>query len=96
MIRSYIRIYGPPVLDAIDALEGIVVELSKTTSIKFSHGTIPYPERLRARTIRGTRRLTTVPKEIVEHFKLKDRYKIMWILFKDDTVAIVPKTDCEL
>lgn len=44
-------------------------------------------------TIRGTRRRTTVPKEIVEHFKLKDRYKIMWILFKDDTVAIVPKSD---
>lgn len=46
-------------------------------------------------TIRGTRRRTTVPKEIVEHFKLKDRYKIMWILFKDDTVAIVPKSDSE-
>ncbi len=47
-------------------------------------------------TIRGTRRRTTVPKEIVEHFKLKDRHKIMWILFKDNTVAIVPKTDSEL
>jgi bifunctional DNA-binding transcriptional regulator/antitoxin component of YhaV-PrlF toxin-antitoxin module len=46
-------------------------------------------------TIRGTRRRTTVPKEIVEHFKLKDRHKIMWILFKDDTVAIVPKSDSE-
>jgi len=46
-------------------------------------------------TIRGTRRRTTVPKEIVEHFKLKDRYKIMWILFKDDTVAIVPKSESE-
>ncbi len=47
-------------------------------------------------TIRGTRRRTTVPKEIVEHFKLKDRHKIMWILFKDNTVAIVPKTDSKL
>jgi len=46
-------------------------------------------------TIRGTRRRTTVPKEIVEHFKLKDRHKIIWILFKDDTVAIVPKSDSE-
>ena len=44
-------------------------------------------------TIRGTRRRTTVPKEIVEHFKLKDRHKIIWILFKDDTVAIVPKSE---
>lgn len=46
-------------------------------------------------TIRGTRRRTTVPKDIVEHFKLKDRHKIIWILFKDDTVAIVPKSDSE-
>ena len=44
-------------------------------------------------TIRGTRRRTTIPKEIVEHFKLKDGHKIMWILFKDDTVAVVPKSD---
>jgi AbrB family looped-hinge helix DNA binding protein len=42
-------------------------------------------------TIRGTRRRTTVPKEIVEHFGFKDGDKIMWILFKDDRVIIVPK-----
>ncbi|UCD46235.1 MAG: hypothetical protein JSV27_07375 [Candidatus Bathyarchaeota archaeon] len=42
-------------------------------------------------TIRGTRRRTTVPKEIVEHFGLRDGHRIMWILFKDDKVAIVPK-----
>ena len=49
MVRSYIRICGPPVLEAIDALEGIAVELSKTTGIKFSHGSIPYPERLQSK-----------------------------------------------
>ena len=42
-------------------------------------------------TIRGTRRRTTVPKEIVEHFGFKDGDKIGWILFKDDRVIIVPK-----
>ena len=42
-------------------------------------------------TIRGTRRRTTVPKEIVEHFGFKNGDKIMWILFKDDRVIIVPK-----
>ena len=42
-------------------------------------------------TIRGTRRRTTVPKEIVEHFGFKDGDKIRWILFKDDRVIIVPK-----
>jgi len=43
-------------------------------------------------TIRGTRRRTTVPKEIAEHFGLKDGDKIMWILFKDGKVILVPKT----
>ena len=42
-------------------------------------------------TIRGTRRRTTVPKEIVEHFGLKDGDRIRWILFKDNTLIIVPK-----
>jgi hypothetical protein len=42
-------------------------------------------------TIRGTRRRTTVPKEIVEHFGFKDGDKIRWVLFKDDRVIIVPK-----
>ena len=45
-----------------------------------------------ALTIRGTRRRTTMPKEIAEHFSLKDGDKIMWILFKDGKVVIVPKT----
>jgi hypothetical protein len=49
MVRSYIRIYGPPVQEAIDALEGVAVEMSKITSIKFSHGAIPYPERLQSK-----------------------------------------------
>jgi hypothetical protein len=48
MVRSFVRIYGPPVLEAIDALESIAVELSKTTGIKFSHTCIPYPERLQS------------------------------------------------
>jgi len=44
-------------------------------------------------TIRGTRRRTTVPKEIVEHFGLKDGDRIRWILFKDNTLIIAPKLD---
>ena len=44
-------------------------------------------------TIRGARRRTTVPKEIVEHFGLKDGDRIRWILFKDNTLIIVPKID---
>ena len=45
-----------------------------------------------ALTIRGARRRTTVPKEIAKRFSLKDGDKIMWILFKDGKVVIVPKT----
>jgi len=42
-------------------------------------------------TIRGTRRRTTVPKEIVDHFGFNDGDKIRWILFRDHSVVIVPK-----
>lgn len=43
-------------------------------------------------TIRGTRRRTTVPKEVAEHFGLKDGDRLRWILFKDDRLILVPKT----
>jgi len=45
MARSYVKIYGPPVLKAIQALEGVAVEMSKATSIKFRHSCQPqgYP-----------------------------------------------------
>lgn len=39
-------------------------------------------------TIRGTRRRTTVPKIIVDKFKLKNGDKIRWILFKNDSILI--------
>lgn len=42
-------------------------------------------------TIRGARRRITLPKEIVDHFGLKDRDRIIWILFKDGRLIIVPK-----
>jgi bifunctional DNA-binding transcriptional regulator/antitoxin component of YhaV-PrlF toxin-antitoxin module len=40
-------------------------------------------------TIRGTRRRTTVPKDIVDKLKLKNGDKIRWILFKDKSIAII-------
>lgn len=43
-------------------------------------------------TVRGSRRRTTVPKEIVENFGLKNGDKIRWILFLDNTIVIVPKS----
>jgi len=42
-------------------------------------------------TIRGARRRITLPKEIVDHFGLKDGDRIMWVLFKDDRLILVPK-----
>ena len=42
-------------------------------------------------TIRGSRRRITLPKEIVDHFGLKDGDRVMWILFKDDRLILVPK-----
>ena len=43
-------------------------------------------------TIRGTRRRTTVPKEIVDYFGFEDGDKIRWILFKDGKILVVPRT----
>ncbi|MGD2200777.1 MAG: hypothetical protein PVJ38_03975 [Candidatus Bathyarchaeota archaeon] len=43
MKRSYVRIYGPPHMEAIKALEAVAVELSKSTQVKFSHKCLPYP-----------------------------------------------------
>lgn len=42
-------------------------------------------------TIRHARRRITLPKEIVDHFGLEDGDRIMWILFKDDRLILVPK-----
>ncbi|MHA1775127.1 MAG: AbrB/MazE/SpoVT family DNA-binding domain-containing protein [Promethearchaeota archaeon] len=39
-------------------------------------------------TIRNSRRRTTVPKEIVEKFHLKDGDRLRWILFDDGKILI--------
>lgn len=48
MVKSYVRIYGPPLLKAIRKLEGVAVDLSNKTEIKFSHKCVPYPTRLQS------------------------------------------------
>jgi bifunctional DNA-binding transcriptional regulator/antitoxin component of YhaV-PrlF toxin-antitoxin module len=42
-------------------------------------------------TIRGSRRRVTVPSEIVDILKLKDKDKIKWIAMKDGTILIHSK-----
>jgi len=46
MPKTYVRIYGPPLLKAIRALEGVAVDMSKVTGVKFSHRCVPYPTRM--------------------------------------------------
>ena len=41
-------------------------------------------------TIRGSRRRTTVPVEVVEYLSLKDGDKVRWILMTDGTVKLIP------
>ena len=48
MVKSYVRIYGPPLLKAIKALEGVAVDMSNKTEVKFSHKCVPYPTRLQS------------------------------------------------
>jgi len=48
MAKTYVRIFGPPLLKAIKALEELAVDMSKTTEVKFSHKCVPYPTRLQS------------------------------------------------
>jgi len=48
MTKTYVRIYGPPLMKALKALEGVAVEMSKATEVKFSHKCVPYPTRLQS------------------------------------------------
>jgi hypothetical protein len=48
LATSYVKIYGPPVLKAIKALEAVAVDLSKVTEVKFSHKCLPYPNRMQS------------------------------------------------
>jgi hypothetical protein len=48
MAKTYVRIYGPPLMKAIRVLEGVAVEMSKATEVKFSHKCVPYPTRMQS------------------------------------------------
>jgi hypothetical protein len=48
LTKTYVRIYGPPLLKAIRALEGVAVEMSKAVEVKFSHKCVPYPTRMQS------------------------------------------------
>lgn len=48
MAKTFVRIYGPPLMKALKALEGVAIEMSKEKEIKFSHKCIPYPTRMQA------------------------------------------------
>ena len=48
MVKSYVRIYGPPLLKALKVLEGVAVDMSTKTEVKFSHKCVPYPTRLQS------------------------------------------------
>ena len=50
MATSYVKIYGPPMLKAIKALEAVAVDLSKVTEVKFNHKCLPYPTRNQSNT----------------------------------------------
>jgi hypothetical protein len=50
MVRSYVKIYGPPILKATKALEAVAVDMSKATDVKFSHSCVPYPTRMQSGT----------------------------------------------
>ncbi|MEA3558345.1 MAG: hypothetical protein U9R75_03735 [Candidatus Thermoplasmatota archaeon] len=44
-------------------------------------------------TIRGTRRRTTVPKDIADKLHLKNGSRVRWFLFKDGSIVIRKVTE---
>jgi len=43
-----------------------------------------------ALTIRGSRRRTTAPKNIVDDLGMKDGDRLRWVLFKDGRILLIP------
>ncbi len=41
-------------------------------------------------TIRGSRRRTTVPKDIVDRLGMADGDRFRWVLFKDGRIMVTP------
>jgi len=41
-------------------------------------------------TIRGSRRRTTVPKDIVDRLGMADGDRFRWVLFKDGRILVTP------
>ncbi len=41
-------------------------------------------------TVRGSRRRTTVPKDIVDRLAMVDGDRFRWVLFKDGSVLLTP------
>ena len=41
MARSYIKLYGPPIVKALKSLEQIAFEMSKKIDVKFYHSFVP-------------------------------------------------------
>jgi len=50
LAKTYIKIYGPPLMKALQALEGVAVAMSKENEVKFMHKCVPYPTRMQADT----------------------------------------------
>jgi tRNA A58 N-methylase Trm61 len=61
MVRSYIRVYGPPLLKAIRALEAIAVEMSNAC--------IPYPSRMQSDTRDWNQYLNNMKKMYVDCYE---------------------------
>jgi hypothetical protein len=69
MARSYVRVYGPPLTEAINALEAVAVKLSKTTEVKFSHKCLPYPSTMQSNTIDWDAYLKNMTKTYVDCYE---------------------------
>lgn len=69
MVNSYVKIYGPPIMKAIKALEAVAVEMSKSTDLKFSHTCIPYPRHMQSDTTNWDTYMKNMQKTYVDCYE---------------------------
>ena len=69
MAKTYIKIYGPPLMKALKALEGVAVAMSKESEVKFMHKCIPYRTRMQVDNRDWSAYLKNLSKQYVDCYE---------------------------
>ena len=79
MARSYVKLYGPPIIKGLKALENLAVEMSKITTMRFYSALVPTYDPMRIPTdeygFRLEQYLTGIP--AIESIPSSERIKLI-------------------